>query len=512
MKIENQLKSTKLIKLAILFFQNIKKIRNHINKRMEGTYSPSLFALVVTFFLAILTIIMLFIPNYLGVADDGSVTKIMNASSIYYLQEDPEDIYNNYFVKTYSNIMLNPQQLSSSVSSHILIVKAAVFFDDLITHDRLFDIRFLALIYTMLYIPAIYLIIKLACNRVKTFSEGAVIGIMGGIIFSDVAYITYFNSFYPEAVWLISMLYCIGLAMSFQGKRTGFTDIGYLLCFLFASTFLISSKRQCAIIGIILALYCIKLLFIRRHLYWRIVCVLAVVYLCSVSIISLVNLDKDFDDTSKFHAMTRGVLFSSNNPASTLAEFGIQSSYEMLTDASSYDYLPLVKANDLSIQKGFLDQYSIPDIAGYYTRHPGKLLKMVDISIKSCFDIRRSYCGNYEKSVGMPEKAKSIFWSTWSTFKSTSAPKTIGFLIILVIAIFMLFGKKYSLRPVEDRRSTVLLDVLLVVLLIILSQSIITIINSGDAEMIQHCFLISLGMDIITYFVFSEIIHRLNIL
>ncbi|WP_414732172.1 hypothetical protein [Acetobacterium carbinolicum] len=509
---ETQSKTKKGIKLLIDIFQRFKNLINSINQRMEGKYTPSLIALVVTGFVTIISVIILFIPNYLGVADDGSVTKIINAAGIYYLQEEPEQIYNNYFIRTYSNVPSTTNQINDDSSSHILVVKAAVFLDNIVTRDKSFDSRFLALIYLIFYIPAIYLLIKQACRRAKNFSEGIVIGVVGGLIFSDVAYITYFNSFYPEAIWLICLVYCVGFGLSFQEKRDIYNDIGHLFCFLIASTVLITSKNQCAIIGIIFGVYCIKLMFLRERWLWKSICVTAAIFLCLMTLVSMLSLKNDFDETSKLHAMTRGVLFTSDNPAETLAEFDIASSYEMLTDASTYDFLPFVRASEPSLKTGFLDQYTISDITAYYVRHPGQLIRMTDISIKSCFELRRSYCGNYEMSVGMPEKAKSIFWSTWSTLKSTSMPKTIGFLIVLIVGLLMLFGKNYSLRPVEDNRDTVFLDTLLVVVLLLLSQSFITIVNSGDAEMIQHCFLVSLGMDIITYFVFAEIVNKLNIL
>lgn len=509
---ENQSKATKRIKKIIFFWGKLKTLRQRLNQRMEGKYSPTLIALCVTFIIALISSICLFLPNYLGVADDGSVTKIMDAVGVYYIQDEPEDIYNNYFIRTYSRVKITGTNVNSPLSSHVLLVKAAVFFDDIVTGDKVFDIRFLALTYMILYIPAVYILIHQACDRVRKFSEGVVISIIGMIIFSDVAYITYFNSFYPEAVWFISLIYCVGFMMRFQNVKNGYWDFWNLIFFLTAGTVLITSRKQCALIGIFLAAYCIKLIFIRNHWIWGVTCVLSAVLLCFFTSFSLARLSSDFDTTSKLHAMTRGVLFSSDNPTSALAEFGIDSSYEMLTDASAYDYLPFVNATDPSLEEGFLNKYDIPDIAVYYIRHPGKLLRMIDLSIKSCFDVRRSYCGNYEKSVGMPPRAKSIFWTAWSMFKSTSAPKTIGFLILLMAGVFMLFWKKYTLRPVEDRRNTVFLDALVVTFLIILSQSVITIINSGDAEMTQHCFIVCLGMDIITYYVFSEIVHKLNIL
>jgi hypothetical protein len=227
--------------------------------------------------------------------------------------------------------------------------------------------------------------------------------------------------------------------------------------------------------------------------------------------VSISSLESDFDETSKFHAMTRGVLFEASDPSETLAEFGIASSYELLADASAYDYLPLVRAGDDSLSHGFLDKYTTQDIAAYYMRHPGSLLGMIDVAIASGINIRRTHCGNYEKSVGLPMKARSILWSVWSSFKATSAPRTVGYLFLLTVAIVLLFRKGYSLRPVEDKRNTVFLNLLITVLAMIVSQAILVIIYSGDAEMVQHTFLIGFGIDIMTYYAFSEVLHKIKI-
>lgn len=82
---------------------------------------------------------------------------------------------------------------------------------------------------------------------------------------------------------------------------------------------------------------------------------------------------------------------------------------------------------------------------------------------------------------------------------------------MLTVAVILLFYKGYSLRRVEDRRNTVFLDMLIMVLAFLLSQSIIVIVNSGDAEMAQRLFLVGLSIDIMTYCVFGELLHRLRI-
>ena len=478
---------------------------------MDGKYSPSFLALIVTVIAALAVSGILFLPNYLGVANDGTTDAIMNAAGIYYIEEDPGDIYNNYFIKTYSRIAAGKEEQGKTLNSQVIIIKIAAAIDDMVTGDKYFDIRFLGLIYMLLYLPAVYLFIKQVCERVKRFSEIFVIAAAGLIIFSDAGYVTYFNSFYPEALWFITMLYCVGFAMSFQKSKSGAGDLLNLLLFLMSAVVLISSRRQCAVIGFIFTVYCIRLIFIRRSLIWGASCIAAAFVLSILGVVCFLGYQSDFSETSKFHAMTRGVLFESANPAETLAEFGIDSSYELLADASAYDYLPLVKAGDASLYHGFMDKYSTQDIVVYYLRHPGSLLGMIDVSIGSGMNIPRSNCGNYEKSVGLPKMAKSLFWSAWSTFKMTSAPRTIGYLFLLTAGVVLLFYKGYSIRPVEDRRATVFLDMLFMVLAVLLSQSIVVIFNSGDAEMVQRTFLVGFGLDIMTYCVFAELLHKIKI-
>ena len=93
----------------------------------------------------------------------------------------------------------------------------------------------------------------------------------------------------------------------------------------------------------------------------------------------------------------------------------------------------------------------------------------------------------------------------------TSAPRTVGYLFLLTGAVFLLFYKGYSIRPSEDRRNTIYLDMLLTVLAILLSQSVVVIVNSGDAEMVQRMFLVGLSIDIMTYCVFTELLHKIKI-
>lgn len=508
---KNESKAAKKLNIALFIPRKLGQFKRFVNRSMEGKYSAGLIAFTTAAAAMLLLILMLFVPNYLGVAGDETVGQVMNASGVYYTSSEISDVYNNYFVRTYSNILRDSDAGTDYFNSQVVLVRIAVFLDNLFTGDKIFDIRFLALLYGFFYVPALYLLIKQACNRVKNFSEGFIIGVVGLLMFADVAYLTYFNSFYPEALQFVCLMYCVAFGLSFQDNGSSLKDFGCLFAFMAAATALLSVRGECAFLGIVFAVFCLKLLFARKHWMWRVICVMAAFMLSFISIVCMINMEVGYDEKSKFHAMTRGVLFEAGNPRRALEEFGIDGSYELLADVSAYDAIPFVTSEDESLKDGFLDRYTQMDIAAYYVRHPGSFINLLDSAIKACYGIRKDYCGNYEQSAGFPPGAKSIFWGVWSTFKSRSAPRTIGYFGVLIAAAIMLFRKGYSLRPDEDRRSTVFLDMMMVIAAVCILQAGSTIIYSGDAEMIQHGFLISCGMDIITYFVFAELVHKMKI-
>lgn len=481
----------------------IKVFINKVNTRMQGKYSSELIGIGAGILGGIISISMLFIPPYLGMSDDGSFSKVMNSVGIYNLN-DNKDSYFNYYVKTYSTIPSDVIENSSYFSSLKILVRLALILDNIFTRDTVFDMRFMGLVYILIFIPTLMLIVKQAARRVNNFTEGAIIGIVGVLIFSDVSYITYFSSFYSEALVFVSFLLCIGSALSIQQEGK---DMLWLFIYTISGMFLILSERQYALSGILLGTLAVSLNFVRKHFIWKISCLIMGLILFISSVVSYYTVESGFSLASKYHSMTRGVLLESTNPEETLSEFGIQPNYAILTDTDANDFYPLTNPNNDNLKYGFYNKYDAKDIAFYYFRHPGAMISMIDIAVKSAFDIRTSYSGNYEQSYGMPPKAKSLFWSIWSNFKSTSAPKTIGFLVILFLGVGIIFRKS-----ILSRRSTVVAETMILIAFVGLFQVILTIIMSGDSELNKHNFIFSVSVDLLCYFFFSEILHKLNIM
>ena len=275
---------------------------------------------------------------------------------------------------------------------------------------------------------------------------------------------------------------------------------------------MILSEKRCFLAGIILAVFLFSQIRIFKQMNMKMLCLLCSVILLAGSITGIYKCSDEFDENAKFHAMTRGVLLQSTDPEGELANMKIDHSYTVLTDCSLYDEYPIAEISNPLIQNGFLDKYEDGDIMLFYLRHPGALVSMWDLGVKAAFDLRRSYCSNYEESAGMPAMGKSIFWSAWSTFKERSAPKTIGYVLVLTIAFSVMAGKKVFHKRNVRRWEFVYFTVMLMLVFLCMADLSYVIIKSGDSQFIQYNIISGTVMDLLFYYVMAEMLHKLNIL
>lgn len=480
--------------------------RHWLNHYMKQRYSAGRLAAFSVLVGAFISILILFVPSYLGVANDGIGNKKMSESGLKYLESDTESFSNDYFDRVYERTTSDRE----GVSSHLFCIDIAKAMDDFFTKDNLFDIRFLALIYMIFWLPGMYLVIRAALERVSYFTEGTVLAVLGTIMFSDISYITYFNSLYTEGLIFICLLYVAGgaLLLHKEGKR----DRLLVVIITTAGVILILSEKRCFLAGIILAVFLFSQIRIFKQMNMKMLCLLCSVILLAGSITGIYKCSDEFDENAKFHAMTRGVLLQSTDPEGELANMKIDHSYTVLTDCSLYDEYPIAEISNPLIQNGFLDKYEDGDIMLFYLRHPGALVSMWDLGVKAAFDLRRSYCSNYEESAGMPAMGKSIFWSAWSTFKERSAPKTIGYVLVLTIAFSVMAGKKVFHKRNVRRWEFVYFTVMLMLVFLCMADLSYVIIKSGDSQFIQYNIISGTVMDLLFYYVMAEMLHKLNIL
>ena len=487
------------------------KLRARVNGYMRRRHSVNRLAVLTTAVCGALMVIALFVPNYLGVGNDSLAETKMGYYRLAYPAGDSapgEDAANAYFTRVYG---LTSLDRGAEFSLQSALVNAAKALDWFFTRDRLFDVRFLALLYALLYLPGVCLMVKAALECVGNFSEAILLAAFGALIFSDISYIAYFNSLYADALYYILLLYMAGSALLLRRERPR-QNLYILLLGISSAGFCLVAKRSFPA-GIIAAFF---LLMHLRYILERRARVLSVVMagvVLTAVMVSAFRVSGEFDDTGKYHAMTRGVLLQSNDPVKALEGMGIGAEYSVLTDDSLYAYYPATRLANPLISENFLKSYSTSDLALFYLRHPGALISMWDLGAKAAVNLRRDYCGNYERSTGAPPMGKSLFCSAWSIFKQQSAPKTIGYLLVLLLIVFAVSGRKLFGRRVHAQRRDLTYFLTCVCLAAIgLLDMTYVILHSGDAQLAQFNIVPGAVMDILVYFVAAELLHKLNLL
>ena len=485
---------------------------NWFNRRLGKIYSPNIAAITGTVIVLILVVIILFFPPVMGVADDGSLTDIMLGTGLGYRGSDLQYPVGAYFTRLY----LHSTQQVNGISTHRLLIQFAKWIDSQFTHDNLFDIRYLAGLYLILYLPAVYLVLRGIVARVDVAAEATALMILGALVLGDAAIITYFNSLYPEAFWQVFMTYCLGFCLSLQHGKEAWTQIG-LIGLSLSGSLLALSEKHCAAAGLVLAVFFVRQIFMEdRNKQTITLSIIGTFVLLFASLLGILGSSSRFTESSRLHAITNGVMLQANNPEEVLNDFDIDPRFETLADMSAFANYPYTLVGNPEIQRDFLSHFSYGRMLLHYLKNPFDYIGLLEYGTKAAFNPARSYVGNYEQSWGLPERTRNELLTFYSNFKSNSLPQTMGFLVILAVVYFVLFRKVKGLQHKTmrwtERERQVMRDTFICLLFVGIADITAVIFMSGTAELERYEMLYGICIDGVILLFISEILHRTNVL
>lgn len=452
--------------------------------------------------------ITLFVKPIVGMADNGDFFRVISQSDMYYLQSNKENAFLQYFNKNYGIYKYNNENQKLLVSTQFILTKTAVFIDKLITKDYVFDLRFLAFIYVLIYSFSAYLIVKVLTEDIELSRYKLLVTGLFVFIFCDTGYVAYFNSFFGEAVCLTFFLFSLGILLyMYKYKKY---SIFNLLIFFSSSLIFVGSKQQLAPIGILVAIILFRLFMINKRSVFRYTALgLAGIIMIS-SLYFYKSISGDFDYINRYHAMTRGILLYESKPDDILKRLDINTQYSMLEGTIYFNTIPVINPNDDKLKKEFYSRYSFISILGFYLKHPTTFEKMINFAVINGYSIRPKVIGNYEKLDGKTAGQKSYFFSLWSSIKDGYLPHNL-FLTVVAFGIYFYFAVKRYLtaRKNKDVDSQLFEEAFLYVFLVGVSQIFISIIGAGDADLGKHMFMFNVSFDIM--FLYSACIIIKNI-
>jgi len=445
----------------------------------------------------------LMIPPVIGLADQGDYARLLGAFHLGPVAHTAEDRYYRYFNRTYQpdpSFRLPGWEIYSSQD---ILVGSALLLNKWISKDGLFDIRVLSFLEALAFLAICYFLLratrKLLPGRLHFLIAAALI-----IVFCDVGYICYFNSFYSEPATYLSLLALLAVWLDWiahgPGARRGQAKYLALFC-LFALLF-VAAKPQNVAAGVLLGLYIFRFRKLLRR-QWMAPASGAAILVGSLAVYWSVPRLVRLADV--YNMVFMQMAPASPDPAGALRELGLDPSYARYSGSGAF--APTTGFWNAAFQDQLDARVSRFTIVWYYVRQPVKLLNYVRAVLPRGASLRAEGVGNFERSAGYPPFARARSFAIWSRFRERYLSGwSSGVLIGLMLSVF---GAGWIAARSGDVQARLLAECYAVLALMAVIVFFTTIL--GDAhDLVKHLHLYNLLTDVCLVFGLTALFRRVS--
>lgn len=430
---------------------------------------------------------ILMLRPIIGVADNGDFPRIMGSTGLHYLTGDYAERYFGFVNRQYGIGWPIPMG-GGYFSTEIFMVGIAVLLSQAVWSTGIFDIRYLALLYSVILVGAMFIIIR--CNRRRLGISGWLLAGLLLFVFADIGYISYFNSLYGESVSLVFLLLMAGSGMYLITKDK--PQLWMLAVFFTSAVFFTGAKIQNCPAGILAIFLSLRFLKLRSDRLWRRTALLGVSALLAAALVSYVFVSRDIKVCNKYQTVFFGILKDSPDPAGDLANLGLDPGLAVLAGTNYFmkDY-PLDIRSD-EFKNELYESVDHIKIAGFYLRHPDRFVNKLEIAAQNAFKLKQGF-GNYENYDGIAYRQTANIFGFWSDFKMNVLPHTLPFVALFYAGCFSVMAFEYVRS--RNARGRLYIELIAFIGMIGLIQFVIPIIGDGEADLSKHLFLFNVAFD-----------------
>jgi hypothetical protein len=356
---------------------------------------------------------LLFVPPFLGVADQGDYNRLLTRVGLSAPSELSYDDRIDCWVVSQWNIV--PAQLIRTFSSGEFPVWAAILLHKIASRTTTLDIRWVSGVNLALLSGLILVILRSA----RKLPAPAYFAIAAGLLLvsTDSQYLSYFNSFYGESAALLGVFAFVAAGLwTITAEDPSWIHMAGLGL---AAAFLAGAKAQNAILGLFAAGWIVWLFWTKPAL--RYLSMLGGLLLMGFTGFVLARAPNP--ESNLFNAIYDRVLPNSPDPAGSLAELGLNPDTARWSNKTYWELENQLagvfpgKATRLSLLK-------------YYLRHPRIDLRMAQEALSLSNDV--PYLGNYTKDSGAPCFTRTQAFTEYDRFRMRFA--SLWFLFPLLAA------------------------------------------------------------------------------
>ncbi|MDX1980554.1 MAG: hypothetical protein SFV51_09820 [Bryobacteraceae bacterium] len=441
---------------------------------------PDKFGKGVLLCTALIVVFQAFVPPIVGLADNADY---LPATSRLYLDInnpgpwDPERFF-RYLVVNYHHTD-KPPTMENPWTSEVLLLLPARLLNTLLSKDGLFDLRWTGVTHGLLFLTAIGLMLPL----IAAFSPMGrlVTAFFAVLVLTDVSYVSYFNSFYPDAASFVMLLLLTAAgARFFSGQDP--TRRGLFLMTVCAWLF-VTSKVQHVILTPPLLLF----VFWKRRAIaaagGRLAAPLLAALLTISSVVMLTTMPQRYRGIALYNVVFFHILPNDSNPVGVLEELNLPRDWVRYKGTHAYSQGS--GAFDPEFQRLWYRQAGFGRLLLYYARHPRVPFGLLKEGFNHSTIYRPGFA-NFQKSSGYAQYAESQAFALWSGWKRAAFyPGLWGnWLYWLIPAGVLLWRLSPGLRRAEG----------LLLLMAVIEFLASSLTDVGD--MARHLFLFNVLIDL----------------
>lgn len=343
---------------------------------------------------AALCSIQIFAPPYIGLANNGDFGKVFGRFAI----APPDGGARNftYFVSDYE---YRPRyrwksnfKSSETVLAAVPILLAKTF------GAHVFNIRWLGAVHLLLFLCGYYLLLV----WLRRYGTVFVLGI-GGLalwIFTDVAYVAYFNSFFSDTAAMLGLLLMAPLALHSLDPQSRLRHALPL-----AALLLITAKTQHAFWGILPAAFLIW----RKHL-------VSAALLIAAEAIMILSTPWTYKTAPLFSVIFYKLAPHAPVPQSAVRELGLgEAEFRYI---GTHAYTPGNPGVDIPWLRSFTARTSYARVLRYWLRHPGEAARALHADLVTFAPgMRQMNLANFRREDGRPPAQLSDRFAVWSALR-----------------------------------------------------------------------------------------------
>lgn len=367
---------------------------------------------IFTVIFILFVVLVIICPPIYGVGDLAEYTSVFESVGLYNATADTYAITQNYGIS---------EAGAGNKSFFEIFLISVIALNKLLFSNNVFNIHFLSGIYSIVFVLGMYYLQK--NMQFKTSYLNYVFSLLLGIVFLDLGYIAYLNSFYTDAIVLVLTISMMALAISIAKKVSLVKLILFTICVSIIATLRFSfSVVALCIAGILIIMACG---FKSKKRYKLIMCS---VVIGIVSVFSMLN---------------------PYIPARDIKLYNLICNDLQVTDENALEYFNVQELDNptISDMSNAVKDVTYVDVIRYYGENPKIFTDGVKSAVNNSYFLIHN-ATYFEANVNYGIRAFAPI-KLWSYLKRTILPQGVW----VVLGLIIIYGAVALFEYVKARKN-----------------------------------------------------------